>query len=259
MSKGKISDGKSVRSRRRDYITRTINKAMDIIRNFEETDRFRLEGIRGSLKEKSDVLKELDAKFLATLDEDAVGNKINSSSDFSLQILEIIFEIDSVLREVSKGEKPSSEGNHNENFSSLTTNLKTSVKLPNLNMNYFSRNPLDFQSFLDSFNAAIHENDNIPPMTKFNYLKSFSEGPGAGCMSGLNLTADNYQQALDTLAQRYGNKQLLISTHMDQLLSIKPILNLHDAQKLRETFDKIELNVRNLKRLNADPQQYGSV
>ena len=90
-------------------------------------------------------------------------------------------------------------------------------------------------------------------------MKSFSKGPGAGCMSGLNLTADNYQQALDTLAQRYGNKQLLISTHMDQLLSIKPILNLHDAQKLRETFDKIELNVRNLKRLNADPQQYGSV
>ena len=90
-------------------------------------------------------------------------------------------------------------------------------------------------------------------MTKFNYLKSFSKGPGAGCMSGLNLTADNYQQALDTLVQRYGNKQLLTSTHMDQLLSIKPILNLHDAQKLRETFDKIELNVRNLKRLNADP------
>ena len=56
-----------------------------------------MEGIRASLKEESDVLKELDVKILATLDEDAVDNEIDSSSDFSLQILEIIFEIDSVL------------------------------------------------------------------------------------------------------------------------------------------------------------------
>ena len=56
-----------------------------------------MEGIRASLKEKSNVLKELDVNILATLDEDVVDNEIESSSDFSLQILEIIFEIDSVL------------------------------------------------------------------------------------------------------------------------------------------------------------------
>ena len=55
------------------------------------------------------------------------------------------------------------------------------------------------------------------------------------------------------------NKQLLMSTHIDQLLSIKPILNLYDVKKLRETFNKIESNVRNLKALNVDPEQYGSV
>ena len=86
-----MSDDKNVRSEHMSYVTRTTEKARDIIRNFEETDRFRLEGIRASLKEKSDVLKELDVKILATLDEDAVDNEIGSSSDFSLQILEIIF------------------------------------------------------------------------------------------------------------------------------------------------------------------------
>ena len=55
---------------------------------------FRLEGIRASLKEKSDVLEELEVKILATLDKDAADNEIDRSSDFSLQILEIIFEID---------------------------------------------------------------------------------------------------------------------------------------------------------------------
>ena len=64
-----FSNDKSVRSGYRGYVTRPIKKARDIIRNFEETDKFRLEGVRASLKEKSDVFKELDVKILATLDE----------------------------------------------------------------------------------------------------------------------------------------------------------------------------------------------
>ena len=93
--RGKLSREKNVRSGHRSYVTRTIKRARDSIRSFEETDRFRLEGVRVSFKEKSDVIKEVDVKILATLDEDAVDNEIDSSSDFSLQILEIIFEIDS--------------------------------------------------------------------------------------------------------------------------------------------------------------------
>ena len=239
-----MSDDKNARSGQRSYVTRTIKKAKHIIRNFEETNRFRLEGIWASLKEKSDVLKELDVKILATLDEDVVDNKIDSSIDFSLEILEIIFEIDSVLRKVSKGKKSSLQGNHNATFSSLITNLKASLKLPNLNVKHFSGNPLEFQGFLDSFKTAIHENDNIPP---------------TGCISGLNLTVDNYKQALDAIVQCYGKRKLLISIHIDQLLSIKPILNLYDVKKLRKTFDEIESNVRNLKVLNIDPEQYGPV
>ena len=125
-----MSDDKNARSEHRSYVTRTIKKAKHITRNFEETNRFRLEGIWASLKEKSDVLKELDVNILATLDEDVVDNKIDGSIDFSLEILEIIFEIDSVLRKMSKGKKSSPQGNHNANFSSLITNLKASLKLP---------------------------------------------------------------------------------------------------------------------------------
>ena len=73
------------------------------------------------------------------------------------------------------------------------------------------------------------------------------------------MTVDNYKQALDNIVQRYSNEQLLISTHTNQLLSIKPILHLRDAKKLRETFDKIKLSVRNLKTLNVDPEQYDPV
>ena len=79
--------------------------------------------------------------------KDVVDNEIDSFSDFSLQILEIIFKIDSVLRTVSKHKESSSRGNRNESFSSLTTNLKASVKLPNLNIKHFSGILSNFTAF----------------------------------------------------------------------------------------------------------------
>ena len=59
-SRSKMSDDKSLRSGYRGYVTRPIKKARDIIRNFEETDMFRLEGVRASLKENQTFLKNLN-------------------------------------------------------------------------------------------------------------------------------------------------------------------------------------------------------
>ena len=58
-----MNNDKNVKSGHRRYVTRTIKKARDTIPNVEETDRFRLECIRASLKEKSEVLKNLTPKF----------------------------------------------------------------------------------------------------------------------------------------------------------------------------------------------------
>ena len=115
-----------------------------------------------------------------------------------MQILNIIFEIDSVLRKALKAKESLSRGNHNEGFPSLTINLKASVKRPSLNIKYFSGNPLKFQSFLDNFNAAIHENDKIPPIPQL--FEIFLKGSTAGCISDLNFIADYYKQALETRA-----------------------------------------------------------
>ena len=115
-----------------------------------------------------------------------------------MQILNIIFEIDSVLRNALKAKESLSRGNHNESFPSLTINLKASVKRPNLNIKYFSGNPLKFQSFLDNFNAAIHEDDKIPPITQL--FEIFLKSSTGGCISDLNFLADYHKQTLETRA-----------------------------------------------------------
>jgi hypothetical protein len=50
------------------------------------------------------------------------------------------------------------------------------AKLPKLSLKKFSGNPTDWQSFYDSYKAAVHTNDSLSKVDKFSYLKSLVEG-----------------------------------------------------------------------------------
>ena len=50
-----------------------------------------------------------------------------------------------------------------------------------------------------------------------------------------------------------------MTSHSDQLFSISPITSTNDIKKIRETYDKIETNVRNLRSLDIGTSQYGPV
>ena len=86
-------------------------------------------------------------------------------------------------------------------------------------------------------------------------MRTFLRGPALASISDLSLTSENYKQAIEILEKRYGKKQLLITLHTDQLLSISPITSTSDIKKIRETYDKIETNVQNLRSLDIDTSQ----
>ena len=96
--------------------------------------------------------------------------------------------------------------------------------MPNLIIKCFNGNPTEFQSFFDSIRAAIPENGSLKSIAKFNYLRTFLRGPALALISGLPLTAENCNQAIKILEKRYGNEQLLITLHTDELLSVSSIL-----------------------------------
>ena len=53
------------------------------------------------------------------------------------------------------------------------------VQLPKLTMSRFKGELTKWNSFWDSFNASIHENNDISTIDKFNYLNSLLEGNAA--------------------------------------------------------------------------------
>lgn len=104
------------------------------------------------------------------------------------------------------------------------------VKLPPINIKCFHTEPKNFDTFVDSFEFAVDENDTLPDIQKMNCWKNFIDGKAATLISNFNF--------------KLANENYLI------------YLNLLKG-KLGKLFDTIETQVRNLKYLGNEHDRYG--
>ena len=132
------------------------------------------------------------------------------------------------------------------------------VRLPTFELKKFSgENPIEWQPFYESFIEAIGKNDNLADIEKLNYLFTILTGEAERTVKGLQLTNDNYKEALDILKSRYGDPQLIITYHMNNLLNIENVNSLSDLKKLRHLHDEIETQVRSLNNIELKAENYG--
>ena len=88
---------------------------------------------------------------------------------------------------------------------------------------------------MDRFQFSIDSNSSISPVHKFAYLKSFLSPPASECMSSLTTTAENYNEVVELLKQRYGNTQVLLNAHIQQLVTLP-----FAGYKIRERCERTE-------------------
>ena len=95
-------------------------------------------------------------------------------------------------------------------------------------------------------------------MTKFTYLKGLLQGEAKSCIEGLTLTSENYKIACEILKQRFGRKELVVFSHIQSLLALKPAESLKDnLSKLKNLLDQVNIHVRSLGTLGIDGETYG--
>lgn len=253
------SKSKQKRQGHRLYATKLMGDAEQIIKDFDSSKENKLKQIKISLRDRMEILRNLDEAILGALEKDEeIEEEIADAGRFSERILELIVEIESVLSlhgsksqsgngsptQVSKAESAGSANKH--------------AKLPRISLKSFSGEPSQWLTFWDSFRSAVHENTEVHDIDKFNYLKSLLNGSAAATIAGLPLTDANYNAAIELLKNRFGNKQVIISSHMDGLLKLTPLGNTSDVRKLRQTYDEIEAHVRGLQALEVPTESYGS-
>ena len=130
------------------------------------------------------------------------------------------------------------------------------VKLPKITLPRFNGNLMKWTAFWDSYHSAIHTNGQLSEIDKFNYLRSLLDHTAYDAIAGLALSAANYQEAVK---KRFGNRQLIISKHMEALLSVATISSDHQLRDLRRLYDQAEANIRSLKALGVEPASTGNL
>ena len=133
------------------------------------------------------------------------------------------------------------------------------VKLPKISLPRFNGNPVKWTSFWDSYQSAIHLNPDLSDVDKFSYLRSLLDSTAYDAIAGLTLSSANYLQAIEVLSKRFGNKQVIISNHMDTLMNMDAVSSDRHLRDLRRLYDKTESHVCSLKSLGIEATSYGAL
>ena len=188
-----------------------------------------------------------------------IDGKILDSQRAIEKVMACKRKIDLKLKQKSSG----SGENHSESYSNTgqvpARTSQAKAKLPKLTLPKFRGEFTKWKTFWDSFQSAAHDNPEITQVDKFNsYLNSVLVRPAVRAISGLTLTASNYENTVRILQDRFGKTQQIITAHMDELIEITPCHN-DRPTSLRYVFDQISVHARDLASLGVFPEQYGSL
>lgn len=240
-----------------------------------------LELAAANLNRKLGVLTPLDAEILELTPDDKIEAEIEHADEYQEHIQRILSKITKTIDRPAPG-GDSARGVDSARATPPTDSPRstietptrtvpsaggggsppvhgTKVKLPKLSLPRFSGDPIKWTAFWDSYESAIHSSDGLSGVDKFNYLRSLLEGSAYEAVQGLTLSAVNYEEAVSILKKRFGNRQLIVSKHMEKLLSIDPVASDQNMRGLRKLYNDVETNTRSLKALGVQPEAYGAM
>jgi len=139
-----------------------------------------------------------------------------------------------------------------------TPHLHQNVSLPpKLSLPTFIGDSLHWQTFWDSFDAAVHSNPSLSGVQKFNYLHAQLHGNAAGVIDGFPLTDDNYAHSVTLLKNKFCQSYKLVNAHMEAPLNLKKPSN--NLPSLQAFYNSIEKHMRALSSLGKSSDMYGSL
>ncbi|XP_035233960.1 uncharacterized protein LOC118205787 [Stegodyphus dumicola] len=206
-----------------------------------------------NLQEKADQIFKLDLE---------IENLIPEVSDLETEVENNQEYRERIIYAKSKVKNYFQNSDRNKgdfSFSSLISNSepdKPRINLPKLHVEPFEGNLEKFQEFRSQFDNAIHSNERLSKVDKYNYLKAFLKGPDLISIQGLLVSENNYDLAVELLKERFGKKEIIVRSHINHLLNLSAVKS---ASYLKQLYDTIEIQLRGLQTLAVELNSYGSL
>ena len=240
-------------------------------------DMFYLKDKIQTIKQKIESLNKLDDEIIDLMascdDEEAEGRiemEIEASDSVRSDLKAIVNRMECALEQLSptphlqlqqqQQQMPAQQQNLVYSSAS-SSSIKTTAKLPKLEVKKFSGRIQEWQEFWDSFESAIDSNKSLSAVDKFAYLRSLIVEPARSTIAGfaLDLTSANYTTAVEVLKKRYGKETAIQRAHVNDLLNLPPVFIDKDTGQLRKLYDGCESHFRGLKALGVDESTFSAV
>ena len=235
-------------------VTKTILTVDEVLAS-EVPNHEKLSMLRMTLNEKLGMVNALDAEVIDLIeDKETLAGEIEWADNFKEGIFDALIKIDRLMKACLGS---SATLTYPTEMTVRPSGLHTSrVQLPKLQLRSFDGELTRWTSFWESFEAAVHNNNELSNIEKFNYLNSLRERTAREAVSGLPLTSANYQKAVDTLHKRFGRQRQIIARHMDALLQVDTVTSSQNTRALRKLFDYISSHIRSLDSLGGEVRMW---
>lgn len=126
------------------------------------------------------------------------------------------------------------------------------VRLPKINVPVFDGKYSEFKSFFDLFSSSIHNNNNLSAAQKFQYLKGLLKEDPANLIRHLQVSDQNYEEALNKLKERYDKPSLVVDSLIETFLKIPKADESQELRKLANVADEV---IRGLRAQGPDAEK----
>ncbi|XP_040076990.1 uncharacterized protein LOC120848986 [Ixodes scapularis] len=239
---------KKKRAVRRSRNIKLVNEIRPALES-DPMDSKTLESLRNRLLASNEELRKVTEEIEPLIDDNDLEEDYNTVADFEDEVARIISEV----RAQTTPQPPRSGGNK-DNSSYLT-----GIKLPKLQLLQFQGELTEWQPFWEQFDVAVHRNTSLSEPEKFQYLRSLLVGPAASMISGLQATAACYQDAVEMLTERFGDKQRIEREYLGRLRRLPAVKSERDVQGLRNVYDHVQTNIRGLRSLGISSDTYATM
>lgn len=258
---------KSKRASRRSMNTRIINEVNQVL----QSNEFELSGLRmlhGRLRASNVELKALNNEVETLITDDLAADdyevvmQYDDAANSTLALLEHHIEVLKTSATPASSTTPAMGARTCEGAPSEHERLpqrEFGARLPKLELLRFDGNVIKWQPFWDMFLHSVHENPRLSNTDRFHYLASLLDGPAAQAVAGIQVTDSCYDDALEILKRRFGNKKVIEQKYLGNLRTLKPVKLASDVTALRKLFDTVQLNRRGLRSLGITESSYAAM